>query len=144
MDKRNELAEIENVFLALADKTRLRILNLMRDGEVCVNLFTETLMLSQPKISRHLAYLRNTGLVTTQRQGKWIYYRIDPLISVGGVRVLNETFDWLATQEPIQIDSERLNRLRQSRHEVQTATDEIEIISRPVYERDQEIETFLL
>ena len=53
-----------NVFTALADKTRLRLLNLMRDEEVCVCFFTEVLGDSQPKVSRHLAYLRNAGLVT--------------------------------------------------------------------------------
>lgn len=144
MEKRNELTEIEQIFLALADKTRLRLLNLMRDGEVSVNLFSETLMLSQPKVSRHLAYLRNAGVVSTRRHGKWIYYRIDPAISVGGTRILNEIFDWLSSQDPIQIDSERLKRLSKRGHEVQTESDEIEINTQPVYERNEEIETFLL
>jgi ArsR family transcriptional regulator, arsenate/arsenite/antimonite-responsive transcriptional repressor len=52
------LADLEVFFMALADKTRLRLLNLMRDGEICVCFFTEVLEESQPKISRHLAYLR--------------------------------------------------------------------------------------
>ena len=142
MQNQNELAEIENIFLALADKTRLRLLNLMRDGEVCVNLFSETLMLSQPKVSRHLAYLRNAGIVSARRQGKWIYYRIDSEISAGGNRVLNETFDWLMSQDSIQTDSERLDRLGQRGQAAKTETKEI--ISHPVYSRNQEIETFLL
>jgi ArsR family transcriptional regulator len=74
---------MENLFLALGDKTRLRILNLIRGNEVSVGDFTEILNESQPKISRHLAYLRNAGVVSTRRDGKLIYYRIivpdDPL-----------------------------------------------------------------
>jgi len=57
---------METFFLALADKTRLRLLNLMREDEVCVCYFTEVLGVSQPKISRHLAYLRNAGIVSAQ------------------------------------------------------------------------------
>jgi ArsR family transcriptional regulator, arsenate/arsenite/antimonite-responsive transcriptional repressor len=77
------LKRMENLFLALGDKTRLRILNLIRGDEVAVTYFTEVLSESQPKISRHLAYLRNAGVVSTRRDGKWIYYKIivpeDPL-----------------------------------------------------------------
>ena len=63
MANNTELNDMENLFLGLADKTRLRILNLIRDDEVCVWFFTEVLGESQPKISRHLAYLRNAGMV---------------------------------------------------------------------------------
>ncbi len=85
------LAELEKLFLALSDKTRLRLLTLMVDGEVPVGYLVDSLGDSQPKISRHLAYLRNTGIVSTRRDGKWIYYAIeqhpDPAVS----RVLDET-----------------------------------------------------
>lgn len=77
MNKEVFLKNRERFFLALADGTRLRILNLLVEGEVCVCFFTETLGESQPKVSRHLAYLRGAGLVSTQRDGKWIYYRIN-------------------------------------------------------------------
>lgn len=70
------LIELEKVFLALSDRTRLRLLALMADGEVPVGHLTDTLGESQPKISRHLAYLRNCGLVSTRRDGKWVYYGI--------------------------------------------------------------------
>jgi ArsR family transcriptional regulator len=84
MGKHAEIKDLESLFLALGDKTRLRIVNLIRAGEVCVWYFTEILGESQPKISRHLAYLRNAGVVTTRREGKWIFYRIavpeDPLV----------------------------------------------------------------
>lgn len=67
---------LERLFLALADRTRLRLLNLMREGEICVCFFTQVLGESQPKISRHLAYLRNAGIVTARRDGKWVHYSI--------------------------------------------------------------------
>jgi ArsR family transcriptional regulator len=74
----NALADMETFFMALADKTRLRLLNLMRDEEVCVCFFTEVLGDSQPKISRHLAYLRNAGIVQARRDGKCMHYSIIP------------------------------------------------------------------
>ncbi|MBV8547651.1 MAG: metalloregulator ArsR/SmtB family transcription factor [Acidobacteria bacterium] len=70
--------ELEALFQALGDRTRLRLLNLMADGEVCVCFFVEVLDEPQPKISRHLAYLRSAGLVNTSRDGKWISYSIAP------------------------------------------------------------------
>lgn len=76
MSASDDLTYMANLYMALADRTRLRILNLLCDGEVCVADFTEVLGGSQPKISRHLAYLRNVGVVDTRRDGKWIYYYI--------------------------------------------------------------------
>jgi ArsR family transcriptional regulator len=70
------LTRMEGVFQALADKTRLRILGLLLTGEVCVCHIHESLGVSQPKASRHLAYLRRSGLVQTRRQGLWVYYRL--------------------------------------------------------------------
>jgi ArsR family transcriptional regulator len=67
---------IEELFKALADRTRLRLINLMGDDEVCVCFFVEVLKLNQPKISRHLAYLRRAGVVAARREGKWMHYRI--------------------------------------------------------------------
>lgn len=71
-----QLTTMENVFQALGDKTRLRILGLLLTGEVCVCHIHESLGVSQPKASRHLAYLRRSGLVETRRQGLWVYYRL--------------------------------------------------------------------
>ena len=67
----------ERLFQALADRTRLRLLSLMADGPVSVGYLADQLGESQPKTSRHLAYLRNAGLVSTSREGKWIYYALD-------------------------------------------------------------------
>src|ERR1700716_1985131 len=70
------LTEMESVFKALADTTRLRILGLLLTGEVCVCHIHESLRIPQPKASRHLAYLRRSGLVATRRDGLWIHYRL--------------------------------------------------------------------
>ncbi len=67
---------LDTLFLALSDPTRLRLLSLIGDGEVSVSFLADHTGESQPKISRHLAYLRDCGVVETRRAGKWIYYRI--------------------------------------------------------------------
>src|SRR5919204_432990 len=76
---RVDAQRIERLFRALSDATRLRILALLVDGEVCVCRLHETLRLPQPTVSRHLAYLRRSGLVETRRDGLWIHYRLATL-----------------------------------------------------------------
>src|SRR6186713_1824790 len=68
--------DAELFFAALADRTRLRLLNLLRGGEVCVCFFAGTLGTNNPKISRHLSYLKRAGLVSGRRDGKWIHYSL--------------------------------------------------------------------
>ena len=70
------IARMETLFRALADQTRLRILTLLASGEVCVCNIHGALGIPQPTASRHLAYLRRTGLVGTRRDGLWIHYRL--------------------------------------------------------------------
>lgn len=70
------LAEFERLFLSLGDKTRLKLLTLMADEPVSVGFLVDELGESQPKVSRHLAYLRNSGVVSTRREGKCIFYGI--------------------------------------------------------------------
>ena len=81
----HQLNQIEALFKGLADDTRLRILGLLLTGEVCVCDIHEALKISQPKASRHLAYLRRLGLVETRREGIWIHYRLgtpaDPVVA---------------------------------------------------------------
>jgi ArsR family transcriptional regulator len=74
----DQLDRLENLFKALGDRTRLRILALLAAGEVCVCNVHESLGLPQPTVSRHLAYLRRSGLVETRRDGVWIHYRLAP------------------------------------------------------------------
>ena len=76
MSKRSKTLDLAPLFAALADRTRLRLLNLIAGHEVCVCYLVEVLGLSQPKISRHLAYLRKAGVVAARREGKWMHYRL--------------------------------------------------------------------
>jgi ArsR family transcriptional regulator len=108
MNGESVLSEMENLFMALADKTRLRILNLMREGEVCVQFFTEVLGESQPKISRHLAYLRNARIVSARREGKWIHYKIEMPKDFNAAKVLSDILQWLAAQDEMRKDYENL------------------------------------
>ena len=101
----------EFFFKALADRTRLRLLNLMRNDEVCVCFFVEILKTNQPKISRHLAYMRRAGIVDSRRDGSWMHYRIVQPSDSDAARVLKATLEWLATDREIQKDRERLERV---------------------------------
>ena len=87
---------IELLFKALADPTRLRLIQLLGDEEVCVCSFVETLKTNQPKVSRHLAYLRRAGLVTTRREGKWIHYRLVEPSDPCAAKIVREVREWLA------------------------------------------------
>ncbi len=98
----------EKFFLALADRNRLRLLNLMGDDEICVCFFVEILQMPQPKVSRHLAYLRNAGIVAARRDGKWIHYRMTLPKDEHAVRVLNEVRDWISNDQEMQKDRLRL------------------------------------
>ena len=101
------LKAIETLFMALADKTRLRLLNLMASEEICVCFFTEVLGDSQPKISRHLAYLRNADIVEARRDGKWMHYSIKWPDNDGMRSVLRSTLVALADDPEMQQDKAR-------------------------------------
>lgn len=105
------MVTMQTFFTALADRTRRRILNLIRDQELCVCFFTEVLEVSQPKISRHLAYLRNAEIVSARRDGKWMYYRIVEPEDSFAAQILSDTLNWLASQERMQSDYKKLNLL---------------------------------
>jgi ArsR family transcriptional regulator len=97
-------------FAALADRTRLRLLNLMVGREVCVCYFVEVLKQGQPKISRHLAYLRRAGIVAARRDGKWMHYKIVPPSDKGAAQILRETINALRDEKEMQADRSRLDR----------------------------------
>jgi ArsR family transcriptional regulator, arsenate/arsenite/antimonite-responsive transcriptional repressor len=107
MDEQTDLTYMANLYMALADKTRLRLLNLMREQEVCVGYFTDVLGDSQPKISRHLAYLRNAGIVEARRDGKWMHYSIRRPEDPGIWAVVDTTLRSLTGQEICRLDSQR-------------------------------------
>jgi ArsR family transcriptional regulator len=102
------MVSMQTFYTALADRTRRRILNLIREQEICVCFLTEVLEISQPKISRHLAYLRNAGIVSARRDGKWMYYSIIEPEDFYAAQILHGTLDWLKSLERMQKDYERL------------------------------------
>ena len=108
MKKRQKNPDIEIFFRSLADRTRLRLINMMGDDEVCVCFFVEILGLSQPVISRHLAYLRRAGLVAARREGKWMHYRIVQPLDNAAANVLADVRAWIANDPDMQRDRKRL------------------------------------
>jgi ArsR family transcriptional regulator len=103
--------DIELLFRALADRTRLRLVNLMGDDEVCVCFFVEALKLTQPKISRHLAYLRRAGIVVARRQGKWMHYRLSVPSDAHAAAIFTAVRSGLAEDSVMQSDRRRLVKL---------------------------------
>ena len=104
------LAEMETVFRALADQTRLRILGLLLTGEVCVCHIHDSLRISQPKASRHLAYLRQSGLVATRREGLWVHYRMATLPDAVLEVVRSTVAHALTHMDVVRKDVERLRK----------------------------------
>ena len=95
-------------FRALADRTRLRLINLMGDDEVCVCFFVAVLDTNPPKISRHLAYLRRAGVVSARREGKWMHYRLVEPTDPHAARIFKEVRAWLKEDPEMQRDRQRL------------------------------------
>src|SRR5712691_13073742 len=96
------------LFKALADRTRLRLINLIGEDEVCVCFFVEVLKINQPKISRHLAYLRRAGVVSARREGKWIHYRIIEPGDPHAANIFREVRMWLTNDLVMKSDRTRL------------------------------------
>jgi ArsR family transcriptional regulator len=101
---------VERFFQALGDNTRLRLLNLVGEQEICVCYLVEILGQSQPKISRHLAYLRRAGIVAARREGKWMHYRIAMPPDIGAAQVLRQTLAWMREDRKMQADRARLSK----------------------------------
>ena len=103
------MVTVENFFPALADPTRLRCLLLLTtEGELCVCELTHALAESQPKISRHLAMLREAGIVSDRREGLWIHYRIHPDLPVWAHNILSTASRANAAVKPLALDRKRL------------------------------------
>ncbi len=95
----------EALFVALSNATRLRsLLLLLEHGELCVCELTHVIGAAQPNMSRHLAQLREAGLVSDRREGQWIYYQIDPDTPDWVVRVLEEAAAGAADLDPYKSD----------------------------------------
>ena len=99
------------VFKCLADDTRARMtLFIAAEGELCVCELTTALEDSQPKISRHLAQLRNCGLLEDRRRGQWVYYRLHPQLPGWAEQMLQLTLQ--ANQAWLAVNSEKLQSMR--------------------------------
>ena len=98
------------LFQALSDRTRLRLLHLLSEGEICVCYFVEILGQAQPKISRHLGYLRRAGLVATRREGKWMHYRLLRPTDARQAQVLDATLRAIGDDRDVQRDKSALQR----------------------------------
>jgi ArsR family transcriptional regulator len=107
---RMHMRDLPMLFAALADPTRLRLLQLMKEGEICVCFLQEVLQTNQPKISRHLAYLKKAGLVEARRDGKWMHYRLIPP-GKEFEPILKQTFACLRKQPSFHGDRRRLGRI---------------------------------
>ena len=109
MPKKNKPFAVDLLFRALADATRLRLLNLIAGREICVCFFVEILGISQPKISRHLAYLRRAGIAAARRQGRWMHYRLVIPQDAVASSILQETLKHLRERPDMQRDFARLD-----------------------------------
>lgn len=96
------------LFKNLSDETRLGIVLLLREmGELCVCDLCTALEQSQPKISRHLAMLRESGLLLDRKQGKWVYYRLSPHMPSWAAQVIEQA--WLSQQDDIKALARKLS-----------------------------------
>jgi len=130
-------SELERLFLGLADKTRLRLLGLMANGPVSVGQLVSWTGESQPKISRHLAYLRNAGLVEASRDGKWVYYGLARLPDPASDSVLRCVVDELA-------ENTRPTQSERTQDDERRSKPEFEWTHPAEDERSDELEIFLL
>jgi ArsR family transcriptional regulator len=112
----NGRMEASLLFEALADDTRRRILILLLEREeLCVCDLYSALELTQPKVSRHLALLREAGLVAVRRQGTWMHYRLAPDLPLWRAKILQQMADGLALTETVRSDRRRLRQFLESK-----------------------------
>lgn len=105
------MRDFSRFFAALSDENRLRLLYLMKNGEICVCYLQGVLQTNQPKISRHLAYLKKAGLVEARRDGKWMHYRLKKLEN-SRAKIFSETLRRLEKEIPIKKDAQRLEQIQ--------------------------------
>lgn len=101
------------LFKCLADETRLRCVTLLqKEGKLCVCELTTALTLSQPKISRHLALLRQSGLLLDSREGQWIFYKINPVLPVWANSILENSLIAVELTNVFKNDLKRLYQMK--------------------------------
>ena len=107
-----KVAKVDLLFRAFSDRTRLRVLHLLSPGELCVCDLVEVLGVPQPKVSRHLAYLRRAGLVKSRREGLWSYYRLAPATGAFHKKLLECLACCFQDVPELARDAEKLGRRR--------------------------------
>lgn len=114
-EDRKWLPNMASLLKACADQTRLRLLNLLTvEGEVCVCHLVDVLGTNQPKVSRHLAYLKRAGLVSDRKDGLWVHYRLSESLSVHANRLLECLGSCCAESPEMQEDVIRLRQVREA------------------------------
>ena len=114
MPQRTASSAISDKFAAFSDPTRLRILHLLREGELCVGDLVAILDLPQPTISRHLAYLRRSALVETRKSGLWMYYSLAAAKSEFHRKLLDCLSACFADVPELKKDATRAKKLKKS------------------------------
>ena len=105
------MKKITNIFKALSDDTRLRVVKLLQERELCVCELMQVLDMSQPRISRHMSVLKNAGLVEDRREGKWVHYSLRNGVENKEINVILQTLSRLAADHPlVQVDRRKLKR----------------------------------
>lgn len=104
--------KVDVMFRAFSDRTRLRILSLLRKGELCVCDIVAVLGVPQPKASRHLGYLRRAGLVNVRKEGLWCHYTLLPAKSAFHAKLLECLSNCFHDVPELSRDQERLSRTR--------------------------------
>ena len=111
---KSSVVPVNRIFRAFSDATRLRILSLLKQGEQCVGDLVGILGVPQPKVSRHLAYLRKAGLVETREQGLWNFYRLAPATSPFHRKLLECLTACFGDVPKVARDAEKARALKKS------------------------------
>src|SRR5262249_9019021 len=106
--------QIDLMFRAFSDRNRLRILHLLRKGEMCVGHVVEALRVPQPRVSRHLAYLRRAGLVVSRKRGLWAFYSLAPARNAFHQNLLACLACCFGEVPELKADAERAEQLKKS------------------------------
>ena len=110
----NVHSSVDLMFRAFSDRTRLRILSLLQNREFCVGDIVEILQVPQPRISRHLAYLRKAKLVTVRKAGLWSYYSLMPAETPSHKKLLSCLGNCFSEVPQIQADQMRAAEIKHS------------------------------
>jgi ArsR family transcriptional regulator len=105
---------VDLMFRAFSDRTRLRILHVLLDGELCVGDIVESLRVPQPRVSRHLAYLRKANLVVVRKSGLWSHYSLAPAKTLFHQKLLDCLGKCFTEVPELQADHARVAKIRKS------------------------------